>query len=65
MTLKRFVIVSARVPSSANTHNGTPGIQALRMIATAVASTGITSTQNHQYSQPMLKPAHLPMAREA
>ncbi|MND85385.1 hypothetical protein D3C80_773110 [compost metagenome] len=35
------------------------------MAAAALASSGITSTQNHQYSQPMVKPAQRPMARSA
>ncbi len=35
------------------------------MSAPAMASTGMISTQNHQYSQPMVNPAQGPMASEA
>jgi hypothetical protein len=38
-------------------------MRSVRIAAAAVASTGITSTQNHQYSQPTEKRAKGPSAR--
>ena len=49
----------------ANTHCGTESTQVLSTSAAAVASTGMTVTQNHQYSQPIVKPAHGPIERSA
>ena len=56
--------ISNAVISRANSHCGAP-VQWLRIAAPAVASIGITTTQNHQYSRPMEKPAHRPSARSA
>jgi hypothetical protein len=39
---------------------GTPGNHCCRMIAPAMASTGITMTQKYQYSQPTVNPAQCP-----
>lgn len=58
-------MVSSSVMPSAKIHVAMPGNHALRMVAAAVASIGITSTQNHQYSQPIVKPAQWPIARSA
>ena len=49
----------------AKPHCGTASTQLCRISAPAVASTGMTITQNHQYSQPIEKPAHRPSARSA
>ncbi|MNE76475.1 hypothetical protein D3C80_1727140 [compost metagenome] len=57
--------MSSAVTARANCQVATAGNQALRIAAAATASSGITSTQNHQYSQPMEKPAQRPMARSA
>ena len=44
---------------------GTSGIQRCRILAPAIASTGTTSTQKYQYSQPTTKPAQLPRPARA
>ncbi len=49
---------------NANTHCG-QSIQLCRIVAPAVASTGMMSAHAHQYSQPIENPAHLPSARSA
>ncbi len=61
----RFVSVSRTVSTRAHVHCGTPGTQRCTMAAPAVASMPTTTTQNHQYSQPIAKPAHGPIARSA
>jgi len=63
-TLTRLVTVSAIVTANAQIH-WAPPIRSVRIAAAAVASTGMTSTQNHQYNQPTEKPAHRPSARSA
>ncbi|MNJ70122.1 hypothetical protein D3C77_665460 [compost metagenome] len=60
-----MVAVSSKVMTRVNTQIPTSGNQACRMVAAALASSGITNTQNHQYSQPMVKPAQWPMALSA
>ncbi|MNJ23276.1 hypothetical protein D3C77_176570 [compost metagenome] len=61
-TLIRLVHDSTIMIRKANSQDGTPGKYAWRMSAPAMASTGMINTQNHQYSQPMVKPAQGPMA---
>ncbi|MNT64150.1 hypothetical protein D3C72_2020240 [compost metagenome] len=41
------------------------GNQAYKISAPAIASIGITNTQNHQYNHPMVNPAQGPMALRA
>ncbi|MOA32651.1 hypothetical protein D3C78_1538900 [compost metagenome] len=52
-----MVTVNSIVMTRAKAQISTPGNQACRMVAAALASNGITRTQNHQYNQPMVKPA--------
>ncbi|MNP32953.1 hypothetical protein D3C76_1261600 [compost metagenome] len=61
-TLIRLVPDSTIMIRKANSHDGTPGKYACRISAPAMASTGMISTQNHQYNQPMVNPAQGPMA---
>ena len=61
-TLIRLVPDSTIMIRKAKSQDGTAGIQACRMSAPAMASTGMISTQNHQYNQPMVNPAQGPMA---
>ncbi len=56
--------MSAIVTANAQIH-WAPPIRSVRIAAAAVASTGMTSTQNQQYNQPTEKPAHRPSARSA
>ncbi|SVQ40646.1 Uncharacterised protein [Klebsiella pneumoniae] len=37
-----------------NNQMGMPGTHECRIMAAMLASSGITSTQNHQYNQPMV-----------
>jgi hypothetical protein len=55
----RLVTVSSAVIASAHTPLRAAD-EFARISAPAGASTGITSTQNHQYSKPTQKPAHRP-----
>ncbi|MCY1383596.1 hypothetical protein D9M69_717390 [compost metagenome] len=64
-TLKRLVIVRSTVTARAKDQVSTCGNQLFSTTPAAIASMGITSTQNHQYSQPIVKPAHRPIARSA
>ncbi|MNH46572.1 hypothetical protein D3C79_1094060 [compost metagenome] len=64
-TLNRLVAVSSTVMLRANSQPSTCGNQLFNTTPAAMASMGITSTQNHQYSQPVVKPAQRPMARSA
>ncbi|MNP66422.1 hypothetical protein D3C76_1621320 [compost metagenome] len=47
-TLNRLDKVSKAVMAKANAHVSMPGNQVFRIAAAAIASSGITSTQNHQ-----------------
>ncbi|MNQ84581.1 hypothetical protein D3C85_997150 [compost metagenome] len=60
-----MVAVSSKVITRDNTQISSCGTQELMMVAAMLASIGMINTQNHQYIQPILKPAHLPMARSA
>jgi hypothetical protein len=58
----RFVPVSSSMTARLMAHTGTPGSQRCRMVAPATASMASTMAQNHQYSQPIVKPAREPSA---
>ncbi|MOA53621.1 hypothetical protein D3C78_1771070 [compost metagenome] len=64
-TLNRLVPVSSTVIASAKNHASTCGNQLFSTTPAAIASMGMTRTQNHQYSQPMVKPAQRPIAWSA
>ncbi|MNT23482.1 hypothetical protein D3C72_1589010 [compost metagenome] len=64
-TLTRLLVASTAMIRKANNQDGTAGNHACRISAPAMASTGMISTQNHQYNQPMVKPAQGPMASAA
>ncbi|MNP23856.1 hypothetical protein D3C76_1165810 [compost metagenome] len=64
-TLNRLVAARAMIDNRANSQASTMGIQVFSTCPAARASMGITSTQNHQYIQPMVKPAQGPMAWSA
>ncbi|MNT75451.1 hypothetical protein D3C72_2143490 [compost metagenome] len=64
-TLNRLVAARAMIDSKANNQDSTWGNQVFNTCPAASASMGMTSTQNHQYIQPMVKPAQGPMAWSA
>ncbi|MNN17400.1 hypothetical protein D3C81_1305870 [compost metagenome] len=64
-TLNRLVITNAMIDTRANSQASIWGNHWFNTWPAASASIGITSTQNHQYSQPMVKPAQRPIAWSA
>ncbi len=54
--------VSSSMTTRLMAQTGTPGSQRCRIVAPATASMARTIAQNHQYSQPMVKPARGPSA---
>ena len=54
--------MSSSITARLIAHTGTPGSQRCRIVAPATASIARTMAQNHQYSQPMVKPARGPSA---
>src|SRR5690606_30422920 len=55
--LKKFAKLRSTIKNVANTALDIEGNHACRISAPAIASIGITKTQNHQYNHPMVKPA--------
>src|SRR5579859_3299943 len=56
----RLTPVMTAINPSPTTSVGSSGIQACRILAPAISSTGTVTTQKYQYSQPATNPAHGP-----
>ena len=54
--------MSSSITARLIAHTGTPGSQRCMIVAPATASIASTIAQNHQYSQPIVKPARGPSA---
>ncbi len=54
--------MSISITSREIVHTGTEGSHSWMIVAPATASMASTMAQNHQYSQPVVKPAHGPIA---
>src|SRR5690606_10320413 len=65
LVLIKLAKLSKIIKEKAYTALEIPGNHACKISAPAIASIGITNTQNHQYNHPMVNPAHGPIALRA